>query len=217
LKEIATKKITCITSQNMNGGDWLALGKVAVKRGVDTFNKGIVAKMNIDLPTLKKTRIISELSGIPLQEELVQKMTPEIAAVALAYAIQNNDGDYIDLRGSWLGDINHGPPALANCTMQDHALVQTKSIKAGEQLLFDYGVDYWIFNMTHTDFSSWTDENDISIWEEMHERVVDYSELLSFKLFQMTSRHDMIARVQFYLSHSTPNRASLIYRRRMFA
>jgi hypothetical protein len=47
-------------------------------------------------------------------------------------------------QSNWLRYLNHATPPAANCQMTDGAVVTTlRAIKAGEELLFDYGRAYW--------------------------------------------------------------------------
>jgi hypothetical protein len=73
-----------------------------------------------------------------------------------AYFVQLDQQRVFDARLHWVGKINHCSLSHCNLNLNNNVrLVQIKSILAGGPLTFDYGVDYWVYQITGMDASEW--------------------------------------------------------------
>jgi hypothetical protein len=118
-----------------------------------------------------------------------------------------------DLRNSWIGQLNHAPNTAPeqNVSAFLDGVIQDRAIERGEELRWDYGIEYWIFQLTGVDRVEWSDI-DLGLFREMHERVVDYDALLAMKIYQYSDREDMVTAVQMYLHQFPRKQSALIYR-----
>ena len=102
------------------------------------------------------------------------------------YLVQLDRQRVFDARRHWLGKINHLPRRLCNLKLTGAGkLVQIRAIAAGEALTFDYGVEYWVFQLSGLELSEWSSSSSIQsnrgvvdVFNEMHSSVLDYTNLL---------------------------------------
>jgi hypothetical protein len=73
--------------------------------------------------------------------------------------------------------VNHGTPDLCNVVYAYDRVAQKCSIRSGEHLLLDYGVHYWVMQISGLDYDDWQPE-DRQVWDKMHRVVSDYRPLL---------------------------------------
>lgn len=185
--------------------DWYKEGKVEIYDDA-VYGEGVRALVSRDLDEVKGN-LISKLYGEHVSKSRVNNSSPE----ALAYIISVNEEDrdkpkYINLRNNWLGRINHKPGELANLFAIEDCLVQKVNIRAGDPLTYDYGVEYWVFQLTHYDLEDWLQLNPslsayaVKIFKEMHSRVVNYSALLEMKLYNLIDhKAALLIEIQNYL------------------
>ena len=86
----------------------------------------------------------------------------------------------------WIGKINHLLDRLCNLKLTGTGkLVQTREIAAGHVLTFDYGVDYWVYQLSGLELSEWCAGSSVAcsrgtqdLFRRMHQNVQDYTDLL---------------------------------------
>ena len=172
--------------------DWMQLGWVEIYDDEKLVGQGVRALRDIHLPKTKQAQrdvaasisaVAADLHGAGSQFVKVRDTTvpadPE-------YLIQLNMQHMFDARHHWIGKINHLPMSQCSLKVTQHGkLVQIKPIKAGDTLTWDYGVDYWVYQVTGMDMSMWLAEGGRecqrgrrALFDRMHESVMDYSVLL---------------------------------------
>ena len=107
------------------------------------------------------------------------------------YLVQLDKQRVFDARHHWMGKINHLP--MPHCNLKatgNGKLVQIKLIRADEVLTWDYGMDYWVYQVTRLDASEWLSEGGSAcqrgrteLFTRMHQSVLDYSVLLQKRWF----------------------------------
>lgn len=172
-----------------NTPDFFELG--FLEEFVNRWGHGIRSTVNLKSSQYNRIRL-GQIGGEFLTEEFVT--SPFISPEILAYCVQLNNGDYINMKKHWSGKINHCPPDNANVMISDHGIFLIKNISIGDELLWDYNVDYWVFQLTHMDIDDWRQKypSSIVIWEDMHLRVSDYSNLLVLHLYQYQPNYNKI-------------------------
>jgi hypothetical protein len=104
-------------------------------------------------------------------------------------------GQSIDLSGQWIGFINHSHQR-ANVQLDEcgQLTMVVDTIAPGEQLFWDYGQSYWVFQVTGCDIDEWKcdDEDADEVFTFMHENVDDYSLLLSAKLSTLGAKRQRL-------------------------
>jgi len=105
---------------------------------------------------------------------------------------------------NWIGKMNHASPKSEklNVLIQNGIIWLTKSIKKDEFLYVDYGLDYWVFQITGLDYSEeWPmglTQNQKTEMEnlflDMHYEVDNYTELL--KLNYSLSNDDKASKLK---------------------
>ena len=100
------------------------------------------------------------------------------------YLVQLDRERVFDARRHWLGKINHLPNRQCNLRLTSSSK-QVKLIAAGDALTFDYGVDYWVNQLSGLDVAEWSagrsvtsSRGAIDLFNRMHHGVCDYTELL---------------------------------------
>jgi len=105
------------------------------------------------------------------------------------YLIHLDTQRVFDARHHWIGKINHLPMPQCNLKLMGNGkLVQIKPIVAGDALTFDYGMDYWVYQVTGLELSEWLSAGSavcqkarMDLFTRMQETMLDYSELLRNK------------------------------------
>jgi hypothetical protein len=177
-------------------GDWFDL-KLAAIAEHPKFGKQIVANKTISIP---------HTAALPAGKFTHQaKPKSEFGSRAdVAYLVQDNNEIVYDLQKSWLGLMNHAPRNLATMEAFNDAIFPRNNqvIQKGQALTWDYGVHYWVFQICgyeYNDVKRWK-KRDLRLFDQMHRRVVDYSDLLNMKLYQCIRKWTVQA-IRAYLHH----------------
>jgi hypothetical protein len=102
------------------------------------------------------------------------------------YLIQLDRQRVFDARHHWIGKINHLPMPHCNLRLTSNGkLVQIKPIVTGDTLTFDYGVDFWVYELSGLELSAWLvsrsvacNRGTLDVFRRMHDSVHDYTGLL---------------------------------------
>ena len=173
--------------------DWLQLSWVEVYDD-DKLGQGVRALRDIRMPPSKgkeaQRDIAASISVVVADlhcagSEFVKVRDPTLE-VDPEYLIQMDKERVFDARLHWIGKINHLPMPHCNLKMTGNGkLVQVKPIHVGEALTWDYGMDYWVYQVTRLDVSEWLSaassvcqRSRSELFVRMHESVLDYSGLL---------------------------------------
>lgn len=165
--------------------DWMSKGWVILKN-TNTIGKGIFATRDLPInkfeQTLNYVGSLTDSEQIPL--DMAQLCQPSFAEfVITVYNDQTGKETAYNLKNHWTGVINHTRPDDCNLlAIGKGDIVQLRSIKKNDQLFYDYGVDYWVFQLTHKPFETWN-ENDQLVFKKMHENTSDYRSLMEQKLY----------------------------------
>jgi hypothetical protein len=182
-------------------GDWFDLG--LVRESYHSRLQGqIVAAQSIHVD--KITPLAEFLPAFVVKAgEFVHRAEPGAqlrSPKEVAYLVESSCGTVFDLKPSWIGLVNHAPPGIAN--MYTHGSILTpyanQILRKGSPLTWDYGLEYWIYQVTGLDYNNWT-ASDIAVFTQMHARVVDYTALLKKKLWRMIHRPEIVKAIQEYL------------------
>ena len=99
-------------------------------------------------------------------------------------------GDFFLRLLGWTTHINHGRPDKCNVALELDRLVQTKSLKAGDEVLLDYRVEYWCRQVCGLDYDTLSGE-ERKVWDAVHKRTSDYTALLQAGLVNADRAHLM--------------------------
>ena len=177
--------------------DWMELGWVEVCDDEKLGGQGVRALRDIHMPKSKTKQAQRDLqASVSVVAADLHCAGPEFVKVkdpALQvdpeYLIQMDKERVFDARHHWIGKINHLPMSYCNLKATGNGkLVQVKPIAAGEALTWDYGMDYWVYQVTRLDASEWLSaassvcqRSRSALFVRMHESVLDYSQLLQQK------------------------------------
>ena len=175
--------------------DWMQLGWVEVYDDEQLNGQGVRAVRDIHLPRKHggKSRvqdIDASISTVAVDlacagsEFLLPADDPQVQANP-TYMVQVGR-QIFDGRRHWMGKINHLPSPYCNLRLDGRGkLVQTKEIKVGDALTFDYAMEYWVRRVTGMDISEWLSErhnvamrNRHELFTRMHRSVHDYTSIL---------------------------------------
>ena len=174
--------------------DWMQLGWVEVYDDEQLSCQGVRAVRDIHLPMKHgKSRvqdIDASISTVAVDlacagsEFLLPADDPQVQANP-TYMVQLGR-QIFDGRHHWMGKINHLPSPHCNLRLDGRGkLVQTKEIKAGDAVTFDYAMEYWVRRVTGVDISEWLSERHTvamrtrhELFTRMHESVHDYTSIL---------------------------------------
>ena len=177
--------------------DWLDLGWVEIYDDERLSGQGVRALRDIHMPKSKAKGTQRDLEAfISVVAVDLHSAGPEF--VKVKEPTQEVDPEYLigmdqqrvfDARRHWIGKINHLPMPHCNLKITGNGkLVQIKPIKAGEVLTLDYGMEYWVHQVTGLDLSEWLSEGSsvcqrgrMGLFTRMYESVLDYSKLLQEK------------------------------------
>ena len=175
--------------------DWMQLGWVEVYDD-DKLGQGVRALRDIHMPTSRAKEAQRDIpASISLVAADLHLAGPECVLDRSAareadptYLVQLDRQRAFDARYHWVGRINHLPHRLCNLKLTSAGkLVQTRAITAGEALSFDYGVDYWVYQLSGLELSEWSSSSTVQsnrgmvdLFDKMHNSVLDYTELLGF-------------------------------------
>ena len=177
--------------------DWMELGWVEIYDDEKLGEQGVRALRDIHMPVSKAKKAQRDLEAfISVVAADLHSAGPEFVKVKDSgqqvdpeYLIQVDQHRVFDARHHWIGKINHLPMPRCNLRMAGNGkVVQINPITAGEALTLDYGVDYWVYQVTGLDLSEWLSEGNsacqrgrMDLFTRMHESVLDYSKLLQEK------------------------------------
>jgi hypothetical protein len=108
---------------------------------------------------------------------------------------------HIDVEDRWPGKINHAPPGRSNADWDadTHLITATRDIQPGEQVLFCYGVGFWVDHLTSRDYAK-LPKDQREFFDVMH-AVVDNYAWLSRTFQQRTLSQAMrIGMIALYVS-----------------
>jgi len=173
--------------------DWMELGWAEVYDDAK-LGQGVRALRDIHMPASKAKEAQRDVAAlISVVAADLHCARPECVLDKTAareadptYLVQLDKQRVFDARHHWMGKINHLPDRLCNLRLTSAGkLMQTREIAAGEALAFDYGVDYWVYQLSGLDTSDWLSEGGeacrrsrSALFTRMHELVLDYSEVL---------------------------------------
>ena len=174
--------------------DWMQLEWVEIYDD-DKLGQGVRALSDIHMPASKakgaRRDVASSISVVAadLQCAGAECVLDKDAArqVDATYLVQLDRQRVFDARDHWMGKINHLPDRLSNLRLASTGkLVQIKPIAAGEALTFDYGAEYWVYQLSGLELSKWSaassvasSRGTIDLFRRMQEGVLDYTVLLS--------------------------------------
>ncbi len=174
--------------------DWMQLGWVEVYDDDKLGGQGVRALRDIHMPTSKSKQAQRDLeASISVVAADLHCGSPECMSTKDAtretdpmYLVQLDRQRVLDARHHWLGKINHLPDRLCNLRLTSTGkLAQVKPIAAGEALSFDYGVDYWVYQLSGLELSEWSASSSVQsnrgaldLFRRMHDTVLDYTDLL---------------------------------------
>ena len=201
--------------------DWMQLGWVEVYDD-HKLGQGVRALRDIHMPMSKAKEaqrdVAASIAVVAADlhcagPEFVKVKDPTLE-VDPEYLIQMDKECVFDARLHWIGKINHLPMSHCNLKITHNGkLVQIKPILAGDALTWDYGMDYWVYQVTGLDASEWLSEGGSAcqrgrsdLFARMHESVLDYSELLQQKWARSlsssssaTDREGLLVELEDYL------------------
>ncbi len=174
--------------------DWMQLGWVEIYDD-DKLGQGVRALRDIHMPTSKAKEAQRDVAAsISVVAADLHCAGPECVLdkdaareADATYFVQLDRQRVFDARHHWMGKINHLPDRLCNLKLTSTGkLVQIKPIAAGEPLTFDYGADYWVYQLSGLELSKWSaassvasSRGTIDLFRRMQEGVLDYTVLLS--------------------------------------
>ena len=174
--------------------DWMQLGWVEIYDDERLGGQGVRALRDIHLLKSKARQDVASSISVVAADlhsagpESVKAKDPALEEDP-EYLIQLDQQRVFHARHHWIGKINHLPMPHCNLKVTGNGkLVQIKPIKAGDSLTLDYGMDFWVYQVTGLDASEWFSEGGrqcqrgrIDLFTRMHESVLDYSKLLREK------------------------------------
>ena len=174
--------------------DWMQLGWVEIYDD-EKLGQGVRALRDIHLPTSKAKEAQRDVTAsISVVAADLHWAGPECVLDKDAareadpmYLVQFDKQRVFDARHHWMGKINHLPDRLCNLKLTSTGkLVQTREIAVGEALTFEYGVDYWVYQLSGLELSDCLVSNSaqsnrgtLDVFRRMHDSVLDYTALLS--------------------------------------
>ena len=168
--------------------DWFE--KDYVKFGTSSNGFGVFAKQKREHHKVKGSNgvIVGRLQG----EHVTKHQATYGDKHALRYTVNIRNDEYINLENHWTGRINHSPSNHDGCNLKavEDKLYQTKLIHEGDELRYDYGLDYWVFQVTGLDVDDWlrTHPSSMRLWKRMHENTTDYGLLLKLPIDKLPAK-----------------------------
>ena len=174
--------------------DWMQLGWVEIYDDDKLVGQGVRALRDIHLPKSKakqgQRNVAASISVVAADIHCADpKMVfakDATVGVDPVYFLQLDQQRVFDARHHWIGKINHLPMPHCNLKLTGNGkLVQIKAIAAGDSLTFDYGMEYWVYQVTGLNASDWLSEGGtecqrgrMGLFTRMHDCVLNYSRLL---------------------------------------
>jgi hypothetical protein len=181
---------------------WMRNGWIQVAKH-PVYGRSIVATQDLFLSPECKQKIealhihecspigsIETATSIPVH--VAETADPEKAR----YIITVDDTLAYDLVNAWPGLINHAPPDKANTLVLGTRIYQLRDIRKGDHITYDYGLDYWVFQVTHFEKDKW-DRQERRVWKKVHKITEDWTvyaqmnlqELVPFDIMRLVSAH----------------------------
>jgi len=181
---------------------WMRRGWIQVAEH-PVFGRSIVATQDIPLSPECQRKIdalrvhecspigsIESATSIPVR--VAETANPEKAR----YIITVDDTLAFDLVNAWPGLINHAPPDKANTIVLGTRIYQLRDIRKGDHITYDYGLDYWVFQMTHFEKDKW-DRQERRVWKKVHKITEDWTvyaemnlhDLVPFDIMRLVSKY----------------------------
>ncbi len=113
----------------------------------------------------------------------------------------NNRAAHIDVQGRWPEKVNHGPPCRSNAEWdpETRLITTTRDILPGEQVLFDYGVGYWVDDLINRDYDK-LPKDQRTFFDTMHAVVDNYAWLSCTTRRRDLSQPMRVGIIAFFLS-----------------
>ncbi len=149
--------------------DWMQLGWVEIYDD-DKLGQGVRALRDIHMPTSKAKEAQRDVAAsISVVAADLHCAGPECVLdkdaareADATYLVQLDRQRVFDARHHWMGKINHLPDRLCNLKLTSTGkLVQIKPIAAGEALTFDYGAEYWVYQLSGLELSKWLSSSSV--------------------------------------------------------
>ena len=117
---------------------------------------------------------------------------------------------HIDVEDRWCGKINHAAPCRANADWDadTHLVTATRDLQPGEQVLFCYGVGYWVDDLLGKDYER-LPKDQRQFFDVMHEIVDNYAWLRRIIHERKFSQAMRIGIIALYLSQQCLGRDSI--------
>ena len=173
--------------------DWMQLEWVEIYDD-DKLGQGVRALRDIHMPTSKAKEAQRDVAAsVSVVAADLHRAGPECVLdkdaareADATYFVQLDRRRVFDARHHWMGKINHLPDRLSNLRLASTGkLVQIKPIAVGEPLTFDYGADYWVYQLSGLELSEWlssssvqANQGTLDLFRRMHNSVLDYTGLL---------------------------------------
>ena len=182
----------------------MSLGMVEV-RDAGRLGKGIFANVDLPLPKGRTERSSDHLlpwigsicDALAIKESDASKYDAE----AVRYVITVSDKLAYDLVTHWSGRINHAPPSRANVRLSGTDMWQIRPIAADEELFFEYGLGYWIYQVARREVGAF-DKKQRLVWKRVYIRTSDYGPLMALELWKWCP-DDVITQLEAYLMEKT--------------
>jgi hypothetical protein len=174
--------------------DWMQLVWIETYDDEKLAGQGVRALREIHMPTSKARQaqrdVVASISVVAADlhcagSECVRATDATLDADRI-YLIQLDRQRVFDARHHWIGKINHLPMPHCNLRLTSNGkLVQIKPIVTGDSLTFDYGVDFWVYELSGLELSAWLvsrsvacNRGTLDVFRRMHDSVHDYTDLL---------------------------------------
>ncbi len=113
----------------------------------------------------------------------------------------NNRAAHIDVQGRWPEKVNHGPPCRTNAEWnpETRLITAVRDILPDEQVLFDYGVGYWVDDLINRDYDK-LPKDQRTFFDTMHALVDNYAWLSCITRRRGLSQVMRVGIIAFFLS-----------------
>ena len=174
-----------VTPRSVPWRSWLELGRVELY-DTGSHGQGVRALQSISCASLRgEENIVALVGGESLSQAEYDALDDLAKGYVLDTSLDEDQPRYFDLRQHWMGKINHASPESANVKFEAMTLVQFADIEAGQPLLVDYGIGYWVHAVTGVDVEEWHGmprgealKRLLKAFVTMHAKVDDYGPLL---------------------------------------
>ena len=168
-------------------------GRIVVKRWDAIGEEGVF----VGLKPIAKGELLTVLEGVTVRR---RRLTRSERRRLIGIRVDGRAA-HIDVEDRWPGKINHAPPGLCNADWDadTHLVTATRDLQPGEQVLFCYGVGYWVDDLMGRDYAR-LPKDQRQFFDVMHE-VVDNYAWLSRTIHERKLSHAMrMGIIALYLS-----------------